>query len=64
MELQENSRPAFVLKSGNQDNITISAGKSLKIETSPDGEEILDVECPKGKVWSARIIIEINETDT
>ena len=63
VELIENNRPAFVLKSGNQNGITISAGKSLKIETSPDGEDILDVECPEGKAWVARVIVEINETD-
>ena len=41
----------------------VSAGQSVKIETSPGGEEILAVECPAGKAWSARIIVEITETD-
>jgi len=43
--------------------IVIPAGKSLKIETSPGGEEILDVECPEGKVWSALVFVRLVQTD-
>lgn len=43
--------------------VGIAAGQSLIIETSPGGSEVLDVECPTGKAWSARIIVEITETD-
>ena len=63
MELQETAQSAFVLRSGNQDNVIVSAGKSLKIKTSPQGEEILNAECPQGKTWIARLIVEITETD-
>lgn len=43
--------------------VDVAAGQSLKIETTPSGEEVLNTECPEGKVWSARIIVEITETD-
>jgi len=45
------------------ETVSISAGTSVKIETYPNGEEILDVIVPTGKVWSVRIIVEIDETD-
>ena len=51
-----------VIKSGVQ-TITITAGKSLKIETSPEGEEILNAECPAGKVWEACVRVDIQEKD-
>lgn len=50
-------------KSGHEDNISITAGQRFTIETSPGGAEILDEECPVGKVWSVRVIVEITETD-
>jgi len=45
------------------DEVACPAGRSLKIETSPGGEEILDEECPVGKAWVARVSVEIIETD-
>ncbi len=55
--------PSKVVKSGKEDAIAIPAGRSLRIETSPDGEELLDEMCPPGKLWTARVIVEITETD-
>lgn len=43
--------------------IMVSAGQSLKIETSPGGEEVLNVECPAGSSWTVHITIAINELD-
>ena len=63
MELADTIQTAHTLHAGSQD-IELVAGKSLKIETTPSGEEVLDVECPAGKVWSARVIVEIIETET
>lgn len=63
IELTEHQWPAKLVRSGQEDGITVLAGQSVKIETSPGGEEILDVECPEGKSWSVRIIVEITETD-
>jgi len=37
------------------------AGKRLKIETSPGGEEILDEEVPAGKSWKIRIAVSVEE---
>ena len=54
--------PAGTMKTGH-DSIPMTAGKSLKIETSPDGEEVLDIECPAGKAWSVRLDVTITETD-
>jgi len=63
MELRESNIPASNFKSGSQSGLVIPAGKKLTIETSPQGDEILDIECPAGKVWTARIIVEIVETN-
>ena len=43
--------------------LDVIAGKSLKIETSPYGEEVLDVEVPVGKAWYVEISVLITETD-
>lgn len=53
---------ARLVKSGEGD-VLLVAGQSVKVETSPGGEELLNVECPAGKAWSARVIVEITETD-
>jgi len=45
------------------ETLIVVAGQSLKIETSPMGEEILDEECPIGKVWSITVGVVINEAD-
>jgi len=63
IELSEYNWPQKVVKSGQEGGISVPAGKSLRIETSPEGEDILDVECPVGKTWLVRIIVEIEETD-
>lgn len=44
-------------------NVTIPAGKTLKIETTPDGQEILAAVVPAGKKWSVSISVNIIETD-
>ena len=43
--------------------VALAAGKTLKVETSPAGEEILTAVVPAGKVWSITIVIDITETD-
>ena len=45
-----------------RDTIIIPAGKTLTIETSPNGEEILSVEVPAGKTWVMDISIKIAES--
>jgi len=43
--------------------LDVAAGKSLKIETSPQGVEVLDVEVPAGKAWHVELSVIITETD-
>jgi hypothetical protein len=63
LSLEEHVWTAKVVRSGRSDPIAVSAGQSLRIETSPGGEEILDAECPEGKAWTATVIVEIAEMD-
>lgn len=53
---------AKITKSGTG-TFMAAAGQSLKIETSPDGEEILDTQVPNGKVWEVRVSVNITETN-
>lgn len=41
----------------------VIAGQALKIETTPDGVEILNATCPAGKAWNVRVDIYIDELD-
>lgn len=44
-------------------DFVVPAGKSLKIETIPEGEEILAFEFPGEKSWRVQVNLEITETD-
>jgi len=63
MTLTEDAKPARVYKRGFQDDIAVAAGKSLTIETSPGGIEVLNEECPAGKAWTVYCFVQIVETD-
>jgi len=54
--------PATITLTG-ESNGPLTAGTSLKIETSPQGDDILNVEVPAGKVWQVRVQVFIVETD-
>lgn len=41
---------------------TVAGGKTLKIETSPKGETILESVVPEGKTWNVTISITIVES--
>jgi len=58
----EGSNPATVTKTGESEGV-LAAGKHLKIETSPGGDEILDYEVPAGKVATVKVSLFIVETD-
>ena len=62
MDLNEKEVTAKTRKYGT-DEVACPAGRSLKIETSPGGDDILDEECPAGKEWVVRVSVEIIETD-
>ena len=60
--LDTTSSPPFN-KSVGDTNFTLLAGETLKIETSPDGDDILDIEVPAGKAWDVSIFVKIICTD-
>lgn len=60
--LAEISITPKVHKDGN-DTITLPPGKTMKIETSPDGEEIMNETVPAGKQWTITVGVHIVETD-
>jgi hypothetical protein len=43
---------------------TVSDGQSLKIESSPGGEEILNMKNTSGSDWDVHITVKINEVST
>ena len=45
------------------DTIVVSAGKTLKLETTPTGVDLVDSTVPAGKKWTVGIHIFIEETD-
>ncbi len=62
MELEDRNQSARRVKTGRQ-TLEITAGKTLKIETSPNGIDILNETVPEGKVWAITLnisVIEIN----
>ena len=61
IELNENSINRTDLIG--DDNFDLIAGQSLKIETSPNGEEVINAVCPAGKVWHVHVAVVIEETD-
>lgn len=44
-----------------EDKFEVDDGKILKIETSPDGEEILNAGPPEGKKWVITMTIRVEE---
>ena len=45
------------------ETVAVTAGQSLKIESSPDGDEFLEIACPPGKAWSVKLDVTITEAD-
>lgn len=62
MELKKIIRPAMTVLVA-QGKVNVASGQRLKIETSPGGEELLNEECPAGKVWKGEIKLDITEQD-
>lgn len=54
----ENKRNVIDMRS-----IAVTSGQTLKIETSPNGEEILVKVCPEGETWTVTMHIVISITD-
>lgn len=64
MELITTELPARTKKSGEESGITLAAGESLVVETTPGGSEILEATVPAGKEWRATVSVSIDETDS
>ena len=62
IELERTEDDAYDTLIGGEE-FAVSAGQSLKVETSPGGSEILSEECPRGKSWAAYVFVKIVETD-
>ncbi len=39
--------------------VSMVAGQEIKLETSPDGEELLSLTCPDGKVWRVAVRVDL-----
>ena len=65
IELTEYNQPALVLRSGIGDDIYVDAGEYFQIRHGllADPTIPLQEQCPAGKAWSVRVIVEIEETD-
>ena len=63
MELTKTTQPAKTVYVG-VTNLGMSAGKYLKVETTPNGEEILNDVVPTGKQWTVQIRVDVVEIDT
>lgn len=64
MILHTTTLPARVKRSGEESGVVIAEGQRLRIETSPGGAEVLDVDVPAGKQWVVTVSVSIDETDT
>ena len=62
MDLIETSIAPSLKKTG-VDQFEVAAGKKLKIETAPDGAEILKITVPAGKKWTVWVNVDITESD-
>jgi len=61
LALEEETLPARTTYQGST-SVSLAAGKNLKIETSPDGEELLNTNVPAGKSWLVSINVYVQET--
>jgi len=59
----ETTHPEGLVRMSGGETFEVTAGKSLKIETSPGGIEILDSQVPRGKTWAVSISVQVSETD-
>ena len=54
--------PVHTKRAGSE-TFDVTAGQTLKVETSPSGEEVLEATCPEGKAWSVTVVVDITEID-
>ena len=65
MELKTVTVSASTLKIGQENSIPVAAGQTLQVRRHEGGPQVdvVSTTCPVGKAWSARVILEITETD-
>ena len=63
MAIELNERNVDLTSLTGSGRYVLAAGKTLKIESSPQGEEILEVEVPEGESWNVGIFLSIYVTD-
>ncbi len=63
MRLLTSTIIAQVQKVGSEPKVNVPAGKSVKIETTPGGVEILNVVVPAGKRWEVSFGVDVREFD-
>jgi len=61
IELRTEALPARTTKAGNG-TFTVPAGKTLKFETTPGGQELLNVVVPAGKTWTVTVNVYVVES--
>ncbi len=61
LTLVRRTLPSSTKLTAEDGNITVVAGQSLKIETTPGGVELLNDVCPTGKTWKVAISVSIDE---
>ena len=59
----EITHPEGLVRKSGGESFVVTAGKSLKIETSPRGDDIMDEEVPDGKKWDVSVSVQVTETD-
>ena len=62
MELKDISVEARNVRAGSQ-SFDVTAGQTLKMETSPQGIDVLNLDVPAGKKWRVEINVQITESD-
>ena len=50
-------------KKSGADTFVATAGQHLKVETTPQGVEILDAVVPEGKKWTVSVYVDLREED-
>ncbi len=63
MQLSTSTIVSSVQKTGSESGVDVPAGKSVKIETTPGGIEILNVVVPAGKRWEVSFGVDVREFD-
>jgi len=62
MEMITNNTPHVAhIKIRGDHHVTLLEGQTLKIETSPQGDDIFEGTCPAGKGWVMTVFVKIDE---